>query len=86
MANPHVHVQIGQESFDAIAEPLNEVEIVARLTKAMEINPRSAKIWSRWAGESVSLEDPGSIERAAKYFPCYRLKPTDERTEGEQGA
>jgi deazaflavin-dependent oxidoreductase (nitroreductase family) len=78
-ANPQVQVQIGRERFDAIAEPLTEEEITARLTKALEINPKSAKIWSRWAGESVSLADPASIGRSVKYFPCYRLKPVPEK-------
>jgi deazaflavin-dependent oxidoreductase (nitroreductase family) len=76
-ANPQVHVQIGQDRFNAIAEPLTNTEIVTRLKKALSINPKSTRIWSRWAGERVSLEDPASIERAAKYFPCFRLKKTD---------
>ena len=83
-ANPHVHVQIGQECFDAIAEPLSDEEIAARLTEAMKINPRSAKIWSRWVGESVSLADPGSVARAVKYFPCFRLKPINEYVGSDQ--
>lgn len=77
-ANPNVYVQIGKETFEAIAEPLSEEEVAARLTEALKINPKSAKIWSRWAGEGVGLEDPGSVERAVKYFPCFRLKPTKE--------
>jgi len=63
------------ERFDAFAESMTEGEIVAILTKAMTINPSSSKIWSRWAGENVSLEDTGSIERSIRDFPCYRLKP-----------
>ena len=86
MANPHVHVQIGHECFDAFAEPLNDAEIITRLTEAMRINPNSRKIWSRWAGESVSLEDPASIERAVKYFPCFRLKPIIDHGIGDQSA
>jgi deazaflavin-dependent oxidoreductase (nitroreductase family) len=85
-ANPHVRVQIGREEFDAIAEPMKGEEIAARLRKAMEINPKSEKIWSRWAGERVSLEDPGSIDRAAKYFPSYRLKPIKEGLKSEESA
>ncbi len=82
LANPHVHVQIGRESFAAIAEPLSEAEVVARLKKALALNPQSTKIWSRWAGESVNLAQPESVERAAKYFPSFRLKPihTQEET------
>ena len=84
VANPHVHVQIGQESFDAIAEPLSDKEIATRLTEVMKINPKSAKIWSRWAGECVSPEDPGSVDRTVKYFPCFRLKPINEKMENDQ--
>lgn len=73
-ADPLVHLQIGREAFDAIAEPLDDTAVAARLTEALQINPNSAKIWSRWAGEIVSLEDPESIVRAVKYFPSYRLK------------
>ena len=86
VANPHVHVQIGHESFNATAEPLNDAETIARLTEAMKINPNSAKIWSRWAGEIVTLEDPGSIERSVKYFPCFRLKPIIDNGAGNQSA
>jgi deazaflavin-dependent oxidoreductase (nitroreductase family) len=85
-ANPRVHVQIGKESFDAIAEPLSDAEIVTRLKKTISINPNSTKIWSRWAGETVSLDDPTSIERAAKYFPCFRLKPINNYSGSNQGA
>ncbi len=76
-ANPRVQVQIGHESFDAIAKPYNDAEIIGRLSEAIRINPNSAKIWSRWAGESVTLEDPSSIEKAAKFFPCFRLIPIE---------
>jgi deazaflavin-dependent oxidoreductase (nitroreductase family) len=85
-ADPHVHVQIGRDGFDAIAEPLSDKEIAARLTEAMKINPKSAKIWSRWAGESVSPEDPGSVDRAVKYFPCFRLKPINGQAGSDQSA
>ena len=86
LANPEVQVQIGKESFAASAEPLTDAEVHARLTEALRINPNSARIWSRWAGESVSLEDPDSILRAVEYFPCYRLKPMMENTGDNQNA
>jgi deazaflavin-dependent oxidoreductase (nitroreductase family) len=86
VSNPHVHVQIGHEKFAAVAEPLNDAEITERLTEAMKVNPNSAKIWSRWAGEIVSLEDPDSIERAVKYFPCFRLKPIIDPGVADQSA
>jgi deazaflavin-dependent oxidoreductase (nitroreductase family) len=84
-ANPRVQVQIGRDQFAAIAEPLEESEIKARLTEALQINPSSTKIWSRWAGESVSLAVPGSIGRAVEYFPCYRLKPVDDQIGRDPG-
>ena len=74
-AHPQFRVKTGRDQSDAIAQPRTVSEITARLTEALQINPASAKIWSRWAGESISLSDPASIERAAVYFPCYRLIP-----------
>jgi deazaflavin-dependent oxidoreductase (nitroreductase family) len=84
--DPHVQVQIGHERYDGIAEALDDAAVATRLTESMKINPNSAKIWSRWAGEIVSLEDPDSILRAVKYFPCYRLKPIIEHTRDNQSA
>jgi deazaflavin-dependent oxidoreductase (nitroreductase family) len=84
LANPNVQVQIGQERFRALAEPLSDEEIAGRLTEALLINPNSAKIWSRWAGEPVNLDDPGSIARAGKYFPCFRLKQIEQHIENDQ--
>jgi deazaflavin-dependent oxidoreductase (nitroreductase family) len=85
-ANPRVHVQIGHESFDAIAEPYTDAEVSTRLIDAMRINPSSARIWSRWAGESVTLEDPSSVEKATKFFPCFRLIPLIDNGESDQSA
>jgi hypothetical protein len=86
LANPQVHVQIGHETFNAIAESLSDREVAAMLIEAMETNPGSAKIWSRWAGEPVSLENPGSVARAVKYFPCFRLKPINDHVGSNQSA
>ncbi len=38
-----------------------------------QVNPSSLAIWKRWAGDDVdgSME---SMKRAAKFFPCFRLK------------
>jgi len=74
-ANPHVHVQAGKEHYNALAERLSDDEVAAFLTEAMRVNPRSAKMWSRWAGEPVGIENPESVLRAARFFPSYRLKP-----------
>jgi deazaflavin-dependent oxidoreductase (nitroreductase family) len=74
-ANPRVLVQAGWKKFEAVAEPLSEEDVVSWLAETIRVNPKSAAIWSRWAGEPVSLESPGSLSRAAKYFPSYRLRP-----------
>jgi deazaflavin-dependent oxidoreductase (nitroreductase family) len=74
-ADPQVTVQAGREKYQAIAERLTDDKVAAFLTEAMQINPASAKIWSRWAGRSVTLDDPDGILLAARYFPSYRLKP-----------
>jgi deazaflavin-dependent oxidoreductase (nitroreductase family) len=73
-ANPSVRVQIGRQKFEAVAESLSDSEVAAFLEDAMRINPMSTRIWSRWAGESVSVNAPESLVRAAKNFPSYRLK------------
>lgn len=73
--DPHVTVQAGRERYPAMAEQLTEGEVAAFLIQAMTLNPGSAKIWSRWAGEPVSIDNPAGILRAARYFPSYRLKP-----------
>jgi deazaflavin-dependent oxidoreductase (nitroreductase family) len=73
--NPQVSVRAGREEYRAAAERLTDDEVAAFLVLAMKINPGSARIWSRWAGEPVRIDDSESILRAAMHFPSYRLKP-----------
>ena len=73
--DPHVAVQAGREKYKALAEPLTDAEVATFLIQAMRLNPSSGKIWSRWAGEQVSMDNPAGILRAARYFPSYRLMP-----------
>jgi deazaflavin-dependent oxidoreductase (nitroreductase family) len=73
-AHPRVHVQTGWHKFEALAEPLSEAQVAAWLAEVMRINPASAGIWSRWAGEPVSSNSPDSLLRAARFFPSFRLK------------
>jgi len=77
-ANPRVQVQAGWHKFAAIAEPLSEAEVAAWISEAMRVNPGSARIWSRWAGEPVSADKPEGVLRAAKFFPSFRLKVIEE--------
>jgi deazaflavin-dependent oxidoreductase (nitroreductase family) len=72
-ANPRVHVQAGWKKFDAVAEKLSDAEVADFLAEAMRLNPRSERIWSRWAGEPVRAEDREGLLRAAKFFPSFRL-------------
>jgi deazaflavin-dependent oxidoreductase (nitroreductase family) len=74
-SDPRVTVQAGREKYPALAVRLTDAEVAAFLIQAMTLNPASAKIWSRWAGEPVSIDNPAGILRAARYFPSYRLKP-----------
>ncbi len=74
-ANPNVFVQAGGRKFEAVAEPLSDLEVADWLAEAIHLNPMSIDIWSRWAGEPVTVERPDSLHRAAKSFPSYRLKP-----------
>jgi hypothetical protein len=73
-ANPLVHVQVGRRKFASRAARLTDEEVAAHLAEALRVNPGRAKIWSRWAGEPVTLDKPQSLLRAAKFFPCFRLK------------
>ncbi len=77
-ANPRVHVQAGWKHFDAVAERLGDGEVASWLYHVVQVNPRSIKIWSRWAGEDLdgSLE---SMMKAAPHFPSFRLKPIEEK-------
>jgi deazaflavin-dependent oxidoreductase (nitroreductase family) len=76
-SNPRVHVQAGWKHFDALAEKLNDEEVAAWLYYVVQVNPASLKMWSRWAGPlDGSLE---SMNKAAKYFPSFRLKPIEEK-------
>ena len=77
-ANPRVQVQTGRKKFEATAEALSDVEVAGWMAEAMRANPASARIWSRWAGEPVTISEPDSMLRAAKFFPSYRLKPLAE--------
>jgi len=74
-ADPRVHVQAGRKKFEAIAEPLTGAEVADWLAEAIRINPRSTRIWSKWAGEPVTADDRDSLLRAARFFPSFRLKP-----------
>jgi deazaflavin-dependent oxidoreductase (nitroreductase family) len=73
--DPQVTVQAGREKYQASAVRLTDDEVAAFLAQAMQLNPSSGKIWSRWAGEQVSVDNPAGILRAARYFPSYRLMP-----------
>lgn len=74
--DPHVHVQVGRRSFDAIAEPLSQEEVAQFLTKMIRLNPKSLKMISRWSTSELQ-DTPESIYRAAQFFPSFRLKPVD---------
>jgi deazaflavin-dependent oxidoreductase (nitroreductase family) len=80
-ADPRVCVQMGWHKFEAVAEPLSDEEVAAWMLDALKLNPASGKLWSRWAGEPVSLAEPESILRAAKYFPSFRLRPVKQPKE-----
>jgi deazaflavin-dependent oxidoreductase (nitroreductase family) len=77
LADPHVQVQMGRRKYAAVAEPLSDAEVAAWLAEVLRLNPRSSRIWSRWAGELVSLDDPAGLLRAAVHFPSFRLLPAD---------
>lgn len=79
-ADPNVHVQIGRKKFAARAEPLTDAQVVDWLAESLRINPRGAAMFSRWADEPVSLDNPESLLRAANAFPSYRLVPLENST------
>jgi deazaflavin-dependent oxidoreductase (nitroreductase family) len=84
-ADPYVRVQAGCHRFEALAEPLSDAEVAASLAEVLRLNPASASIWSRWAGEPVNSGSTDSLLRAARFFPCFRLKPLpDESSPGHK--
>lgn len=74
-ANPQVLIQAGRRKFEAVAERLTDQEVADWLEETVRLNPRSADIWTRWAGEAVTSDSPDSFLRAARYFPSFRLRP-----------
>ena len=75
LARPRVRVQHGRVHFDALAEQLSDEAVADWLALSLRINPPSERIWSRWAGEHVCLQDREGLLRAAKKFPSFRLIP-----------
>lgn len=73
-ANPQVLVHAGRLKFRAVAERMTDREVADWLAETVRVNPRSAEIWSRWAGEPVTLDRPESFLQAARYFPSFRLR------------
>jgi len=78
-ANPRAHVQRGREHFEARAERLSDGEVSDWLALCLRLNPRSERIWSRWAGEPLAAQDRAALLRAAARFPTFRLVPLNER-------
>ena len=74
--NPCVHVQAGRRKFYARAEKLEDEQVAQWLYHVVQVNRRSLKIWSRWAGEELDGTFEGLL-RAAKHFPSLRLKPME---------
>jgi deazaflavin-dependent oxidoreductase (nitroreductase family) len=74
-ANPRVCVQIGRNKYEALAEPLSDAQVAAWMADTIRINPRSAKMFSRWAGKPVGIDEPESLLDAARFFPSFRLRP-----------
>lgn len=74
-ANPRVGVQIGRSKYDAVAEPLSDAEVATWMADTIRVNPRSAKMFSRWAGKPVGIDEPDGLLHAAQFFPSFRLKP-----------
>lgn len=76
-ADPRVQVQAGRRKFRARAEPVDDDRVAQWMQRAVQANPRSLAIWSRWAGGDLdgSLE---GLRRAARHFPSLRLRPQED--------
>jgi deazaflavin-dependent oxidoreductase (nitroreductase family) len=74
-ANPHVHAQVGKRAFDAVAAFLSDEEAAEQLKRILAANPPSAKMLSRWTDVPLDPDSPDNLVRAARDFPCVRLKP-----------
>jgi deazaflavin-dependent oxidoreductase (nitroreductase family) len=77
-ADPHVHAQVGRRAFDAVAEPMNDDEAARLLKQILVASPASAKMLHRWSDAPLDPDSPESLLRAAKDFPCVRLKPVSK--------
>ena len=74
-ADPHVHAQVGRRAFDATAEPMSAEEAAHLLKQILLAGPSSARMLHRWTDVSLDPDSPESLVRAARDFPCVRLRP-----------
>jgi deazaflavin-dependent oxidoreductase (nitroreductase family) len=76
--NPRVSVQVGQRTFEAVAEPAPDEEAAVFMAAVSKRHPSMDKVWNRWSDKPVD----GTFESyvyAAKFFPPVRLKPLKEQ-------
>jgi deazaflavin-dependent oxidoreductase (nitroreductase family) len=72
LANPLVHVQVGNKSFYARAEPMSSVEVAQVLINITRINPGAIRMFSRWSKDPIDGSEANWL-KAAKHFPMFRL-------------
>jgi hypothetical protein len=74
-----VQVQVGRRKFEGLARGISQQEVAERLAHVISINPKSLKLWSRWAGEELDGSVEG-LQRAARHFPSLWLIPGEKET------
>ncbi len=72
-ADPHVHVQVGGQHFDCLAEKVPLEKRVWLLDFYNRRNPFARKLWPRWTG--VPFEDTqAGLRIVAEHFPAVALR------------
>jgi deazaflavin-dependent oxidoreductase (nitroreductase family) len=75
LADSHVRAQVGRRAFDATAEPMRAEEAAQLLKQILLAGPSSARMLHRWTDVPLDADSPDSLVRAARDFPCVRLRP-----------
>ena len=73
-ANPQVHLHVGSQEFDAVAEMASDEEVAKFMMYVSKRHPRMDSTWNRWSDQPVDGTF-GSYVHAAKFFPSIWLKP-----------
>jgi hypothetical protein len=72
--DPCVRVWLHGREWDAVAEPVPDLEVAEMLKTLAKVSPAANTMWSRWAGVDIDGSD-SSYLAAARHFPSLYLRP-----------